>query len=403
MTNEIIKHTGTFDSDIPPRGPSLQMVRSKKTLEQWIKERACDPDKDGQLSAVALEHLSGNVGTVLHRKVIGQNSINPKEIAEMFLDIARTHCQDLEGNHTFRFSAFYSNLEQAEAVYLFALQGQRQSDYLGNESPTKEGLLSHGLGYATRTTERAYSAIDSAMMRMNALLDSTNQTMQILQSGHTRLMVENHTAYEMMKQLLLDKAMSEHQMEFEKFKYERATGERAKWLRMGMAAVNQISGREVFPSAEADHGLMEELADLPEDKLQKLTEALQDKPALLALIASRLEQVVDGGKKLTHHVEEKALAATNVEVELGEEEAIGCRASAVGQQEPQEAIGCRQSAVGQQVLESPSQDIQVSETKSVVLEPTLQPSQADSRKPIADSQSLTDSLKPKRVRKRKPS
>jgi hypothetical protein len=300
--------TAEFDTKEDNGGyrPPLKSVRSKKTIERWIMDRLSDPDKDGALTSLILEKVIGTNGTVLHSKNIGQNPVNAPDLGRMFYDIAQTDCQDLTGNHTYRLSAFYSNRNQPEAFYNFTLAGQQDPEFMSSESPTREGFLTHGLNYATRT-------MNKALEQMTISAEINNETMRIQQTMNSRLMVENHSAYEMMKDLLLERAMRENAQKFEEIKYARSSAERKEWLGMLMPVVNRVTGREVFPYNSEDSAIMKQIANLSEEKLMQLAGVLQDNPKLLALVAARLEQLVEGEGKTPKQREERLASKTDPE------------------------------------------------------------------------------------------
>ena len=288
--------------------PQLRLTKGKKTLDRWIAERLSDLDKDGALSHLALEHVAGNMSSqVLHTKRVGNQDQNPKEIAALLIDVAQTFCQDLTNVHYFRVLAFYSGSEQSEGVYNFALNGRQDFDsMMASEGPNKEGLLSQGMNWSHR-------ALSLALTQTAVCLEANNKTVQMLVQNNANLMEENHKAYEVLKGLMLEKALAENNNELAKEKYKRDSEERKKFIGMIPPLANQITGHPIFPQTTEDSSIVEQLADLDEDDLVKITSVLQKKPILLAALASRFNQIADKNIVPNNTAEEKALAKVDGE------------------------------------------------------------------------------------------
>ena len=295
MSN-IIKRS-QFEPEDDGNRPPLRAVRGKKTIEQWLQERAADVDKESALSALVLEHLIGTAAEPLHTRKVGSNVLDIKETARLFLDVATSYCQDLTGNHTFRILAFYGDEQQPQARHIFAVAGQQDPEFLGQESPDQKGLLSHGLAYSSKL-------IQMSMNQMAQLFESVNENMRIMSTANSRLLAENYQAFEVVKTMLLDKAVSEREQNLELAKYQRQSGERQQFLQMIPGLVNQVTGRKIFPDSVEDSSIIEGIAKLDPDDLAKLVSVVSKKPALMATLASRLNEVNDS-KQQPHTAEEK--------------------------------------------------------------------------------------------------
>lgn len=305
MTTSIVKRTNsqTFESGEDSQSrPPLRAVRGKKSIEQWITERANDPDKQGALTALTLEHLVGSSGEVLHEKKVGQNPLNIPDTARLVFDIAQTFCQDLSGNHLFRIRAFYESDPQPQAQHIFAIAGQQDTEFLGQESPDQKGLLAHGLGYSSRTMELALKqmALSNEIMNENA---------RIMANTVSRLTAENFQAFEVLKNFLVERETAKGSRDFENLKYQRASAEREKYIAMALPLLNQLTGKKIVPTSTEDSSIMETISKLDAGTLTKLLSALQGEPALLATVASRLDEIVGSDGKVDHSREEKIAKA----------------------------------------------------------------------------------------------
>jgi hypothetical protein len=300
MSTNLVRRTNsqTFESGEDNQSrPPLRAIRGKKSIEQWIAERANDPDKEGALGALTLEHLVGSSGEVLHEKKVGQNPLNIPDTAKLVYDIAQTFCQDLSGNHLFRIRAFYGDNPQPQAQHIFAVAGQQDTEFLGQESPDAKGLLAHGLGYSSRTMELALKqmALSNEIMNENA---------RIMATTVSRLTAENFQAFEVLKNFLVEREMSKGNREFENLKYQRASAEREKYIAMALPLLNQLTGKKIVPTTTEDSSIMETISKLDAATLTKLLSTLQGEPALLATVASRLDEIIGSDGKVEHKREE---------------------------------------------------------------------------------------------------
>jgi hypothetical protein len=301
MTTSIVKRSNSqsFESGGEEVSrPPLRAVRGKKSIEQWITERANDPDKEGALVALVLEHLVGSAGEVLHEKKVGQNPLDIPATAKLIYDIAQTFCQDLTGNHLFRIQAFYDGNPQPQAKHIFAIAGQQDTEFLGQESPDQKGLLAHGLGYSSKTMELA-------LRQMQLSNEIMNENARIMANTVSRLTAENFQAFEALKNFLVEREMAKGNREFENLKYQRASAEREKYISMALPLLNQLTGRKIVPTTTEDSQIIESISKLDGATLTKMLTALQSEPALLATVASRLDEIIGSDGKVDHSREEK--------------------------------------------------------------------------------------------------
>jgi hypothetical protein len=87
--------------------------------------------------------------------------------------------------------------------------------------------------------------------------------------------------------MMLTKITEDREHQFKVLQYERATGERKKWMSFAPALVNTVLGKEVFPQSVEDTALVETIADsLGEEEVMKLGAVL--KPEIMGPLANRL-------------------------------------------------------------------------------------------------------------------
>jgi hypothetical protein len=254
--------------------------------------------------------MAGSSPTQLHSKRIGSSAQDPKELARLFWDIAETYCQDLPGAHTFRMTAFYGNGDQWQSVLPFVVTGRQDFDGMLTEGANIQGQMGQGM----RWLEKGLSLV---MAQTATLLDASNETIRLLTGSNSRLIEENHHAFEVVKDMVVERELNSRNFDFEKMKYESGVKTRDKWLGLLPPLANKLSGREIFPQNTEDTAILQALAnELTGEDAEKIAVVLQKKPELLAIVAKRLNELVDDPNKKATITEETALAKTSPEGEF---------------------------------------------------------------------------------------
>jgi hypothetical protein len=293
MSNKIVPINAQFDEG--SERSFVRASRGKKTIEQWLSEKANDADKKLPLSNIVLEHIVNGSATQIHNKSVGQNPFDAREVAKTFYDIAVTDCQDLSGNHTYRILVFYGDDAQPAARHMFNVQGQLDPDFLASEAPNQNGLLSHGMAYSGKALSLAFAQIAQ-------LVDSTNEQLRILSTSNARLIQENMSTFEVVKSMLVEKIESENSKSLELMKYQRSSEERKRWMSQIPAIVNSITGRKILSE---ENSLIDQFASLPPESLEQLQSVLAVNPQLLSQLGTRIEQALNEKEKPEHAREEE--------------------------------------------------------------------------------------------------
>src|SRR3990172_7173212 len=106
---------------------------------------------------------------------------------------------------------------------------------------------------------------------------------------------ENRDAFGIVKDMLMEKALSDHTRKMQQLQFERDTTKRKKWLSYAPPLLNMILGREIFPQSTADTALVDSIADsLTEEDVMKLAGSL--KPELWGPLASRMHSYMQKKK-----------------------------------------------------------------------------------------------------------
>ena len=258
----------------------------RKSLDTWIAEAMADTDKEGKLSQIVLVHMVGLQQKEIHTtKFSTGKNWTARDLAEMFRNKAESYCQDLPGAQTFQLLAFYSKNEP-EAFQPFTINVSAVEGSLGTEAPTEQGRLQQVM--------RQYESLFQQTYRKQQVLD--DYTIRLLsQQGSLidKLTKENQDAFTIVKEMLMERALSEHGMRMKELEYERRSALYEKVTGFAPALINTVTGREVFPQSAADTALIEGLADsLSENATEETIMQLAGliKPELLGPLMSRLEQ-----------------------------------------------------------------------------------------------------------------
>ena len=264
------------------------MRTNRKTLESWIREALTDPDKEGKCSMISLVHMVGQQQKELHTtKFGGGKSWSENELGAMFRGKAEAYCQDLPGVQTFQLLAFYGDRTTPESFQPFIVNVNAEYG-LGTESPTDQGRLQMSMRREEMLIQQVY--------RRQQVLDE--YTLRVIErQGHMieTLASENRDAFGIVKDMLMEKALSDHTRKMQQLQFERDTTERKKWLSYAPPLLNMILGREIFPQSTADTALVDSIADsLTEEDVMKLAGSL--KPELWGPLASRMHSYMQKKK-----------------------------------------------------------------------------------------------------------
>lgn len=266
------------------------MRRGKKTLASWIREAMADQDKDGQCSMISLVHMVGQQQKEIHTTKFGPGKQwNENELADMFRNKAETYCQEIPGMQTFQLLAFYGGRTEPEAFMPFVVNVNQDTGGLATEPPTEQGKTQQSMRHTEMLLQQVY--------RRQQTLDEFTMSMITRLGGMVeRLTEENHDAYNIVKEMLMQKALDDHNRKMDQLRFERETQERKKWMSYAPPLVNMILGREVFPQSTADTALVESIAEsLNEEDITKLAGSL--KPELWGPLAHRMHQFMLKKKK----------------------------------------------------------------------------------------------------------
>jgi hypothetical protein len=224
------------------------MARKRITIEQWISDALSDGEKGKPCSAFSLVHIKGVGQEEVYTKQITA-PVQPKQLAEFFIDRATGFAQDLPGMQTFRMLAFYGSSEpQAALPFTVAdgeLTGGGESPFAKHE-PTQAGLL----GQLMKHNEQV----------MGMMVDLTKSLAVQSIAHEAEMRKEVNDAQMIVRDVIMNMRKEAHDMRMSELAFARSTEDRRLLGKALPTIINQLSGREVIPEAHADSELLDAIA-----------------------------------------------------------------------------------------------------------------------------------------------
>lgn len=287
------------------------MARRTRNMETWITEVLADKEK-GECCAITLVHVHG-VGTqkeIYSKKVAPQ--MNLKDLVELFYNKADDYAQAAPGtNQTFALLAFYEGKTEPEGYYPFirsvSLEG---AGYIGaTEPPTPQGEKQQSMRHLE-------SQMQLVMRQSMALFDAQNRFMQIMSETQARLMQENADAYQVVRDVMMQKITDDRKFLTEMQDKSQKAKERQMLLQYLPLLVNTLTGKEVFPQSNADTLLIEGIAEnIDEKAIAKLLEADIIPPKLMGPLMDRVSKIMEKKEKEKQAIKELPKASPEAELE----------------------------------------------------------------------------------------
>lgn len=259
-------------------------TRKRMTLDSWIRDALADEKDDKKCSMIALVHMIGATPRELHHVKFGSKAPSTAEdLADMFRSKAEGYAQDLSGTQTFQLLAFYGSKEP-QAFMPFIVQPATDAfNPLPSEEASDRGRLQ-------QTMRRDEMVFQQMLRQQQVLNESAGTQITMLLRQNAELMAQNHASFAMVKDILMQKALDEHNYRMEQLAFERSSGERKKWLSMAPLLINSVTGKEIFPQSSADTVLIEQIAEKIDPEIMPLIGQVVP-PELMAPLMARLEEV----------------------------------------------------------------------------------------------------------------
>jgi hypothetical protein len=257
------------------------------TLEGWLQSCRTDQDKGKPCSAYSLVHRPSD--KELHSVVLGGSpGRSDADLATLFLGVAQSYAEGISGVQSFELLAFYGSNEP-EAFKPFQISGRTEFDGMATEGPDKQGVTAQGMRLTEMLVQGSFRAIESGHR-------ASREMMADMGGENRELRAENREMFRIMKELMIEREKIAHERQMEEARYQRASEERAMWLKMAPPLVNSVMGKEVFPVSTADTALITAAVEhLSQEQLQLLSGVLP--PEVWGPLATRMQQILEEKEK----------------------------------------------------------------------------------------------------------
>jgi len=254
------------------------------SMAQWFMQqltRELDPDEENtkrenlRVVAFQLYHVTGNGREEeLFSITVGTKKWSGKELADRFDSTAATHASGLSGRQQYNLKAIFADETVAAAQFPFGKAGENNDIGLGTEGPTQQGFMAQMMRHVETYAKLLTVHSEAMMTRMGEMVET-------LSDHNQKLMAQNADAFEVIKDVIVEKAKAEHENQAGLLEYERKTKQQQMLLSLLPGLLNKLTGINLLPQSS-----------LAEVAIQQLKETLT--PEQLARIADILspEQMV---------------------------------------------------------------------------------------------------------------
>jgi len=224
------------------------VARKRITIEQWITDAMSDTEKGKPCSAFSLVHIKGVGQEEIYTKQLTA-PVQPKQLAEFFIDRATGFAQDLPGMQTFRMLAFYGSNEPQAALPFTVVDGELtgggESPFAKHE-PTQSGLLGQLMTHNERMA--------------NMMLDLTKSLAVQSIAHEAQMRQEVNEAQLIVRDVIMNMRKEAHDMRMAELTYARSSEDRRLLVKALPTILNQLTGRELVPESHADSELLDAIA-----------------------------------------------------------------------------------------------------------------------------------------------
>lgn len=287
-------------------------MATKKTLEKWIAESLDDPEKDGKLSLMTLMHFQGATPQVeVHSvKFVDGTNYNPKSLADTFQGKADTDAQNLVGMQSYVILAFYGkSVPESRFPLLIDGDGGARFTGLSTEPPTPTGQLQQGMRLTDGIVKGVFGMLANVQHYQQAFMSQ-------LAAENTNLRRENHDAWSVMKEIMMDQTKLAHEHRMKEMEVRASLEMRQTLMKAAPILTNQLLGKEIFPQSAEDTALIEMLAEhMDPSKVQVMLPMLGIPPAAQGALMRRLNRYMEEKARGEERI--KAVTGGNTTAELG--------------------------------------------------------------------------------------
>jgi hypothetical protein len=227
----------------------------QKNLAVWVQKCLVGNIKEqkGECTQLALMHRIGQDWDLIESYSITPGE--PKDWAEMFIRLAETQSHDLPGSQEFCIRAFFNGKEDSEVrspIFQVTGKGQMEDGFM-TEAPDARGQRQQSM----RQTEMTFQL---SLKHTAILLDASSRHIAQQAAIISSTCHENREMMTLVKELVLARSREDHAIRMDQMTFERNSALLQTAARIAPGAINQITGKEIFPQATADTELLRAIA-----------------------------------------------------------------------------------------------------------------------------------------------
>lgn len=297
-------------------------MAKKPSMLDWLRDKMASTEPNWK--TIALVH-PGTGKEVPPTFKFGGKQFKAEELEEMFRNRAENFSEGTDGSQRFELVAFADGTNEPGDTFVFMCHKSRDGLGFFDEGPDDKGIKQQSMRHLE-------AAMRMALEQTGRLFDASSRAMSALTTQNENLMRENHDAFTIVKDLLMEKANAEADHKMKLLTYERETIERKQWLKFAPPLINSIFGREVFPQSIEDTALIESIAEhLSGEQIEKLAGSGMFPAELWGPLANRMNKFLKEKEEEQATIKRLAQSASKTD-EAAENDAAGDIINTIGKE-----------------------------------------------------------------------
>ena len=226
-------------------------MTGRDEIRDAIRERQADVEADGALSMCCLSHFNAS-GHEVALHVISAKSAgtwgDADKIADLLYSVARRHAGGLVGSQQFQLSFCYGASGKASRPLPFLMAGASQiqgTHGLSTEPPTSSGMTQQ----AQRWGEMALQGATQKDLAVTQLMAGM---IEELRDAYKDMFAESRELFLGLRRLSIETATAQQEQGLKLIMAKRNAALAHESFKMLPAALNGLTGKEIFPAATAD-------------------------------------------------------------------------------------------------------------------------------------------------------
>lgn len=285
------------------------------SLSAWLEETLADTDRVEAASIISIWHRKHEGGTREVKSIaLKGKTFESASLAKTIQGTCETFAQEMPGINQFEIHVHYDP-KSSPAIHTISiadgemLQGGRSRNV--KEGADAAGLVAQAMRHMEKSQELLVTLVQQGTI-------TSLQREQAAYLAAEKLRNEVNDAYEIVRQVMMERGKEAHDMRMEELKFAKSLDERKRIMELMPALANTVSGREIFPQSVADSKLIEALAlKVPPKLLEQLATSGMVDPEVMGPLMARFDEVVrqkkaeeEAIKKLPPTSDEPGMAMT---------------------------------------------------------------------------------------------